>query len=278
MEQRLSGGRSGRDPDADGRGVLILRIGDGLSQTRHREVADFGAGGQALELGDQEVEFGVDVQDGQVGVDGDRETWSEKSRQRGEAREIAADGLRTALDDMAGHHRAGEFVPRVGSPVVPSGCGTEDEGGGVGDPAADDDIRAVREGRGDTPAAEIGVGRQRIGRQRILALPGEWFVGVEMSERVPGIAKFVETVEQIIAVDMRDGERNCGSVDFGANRVGQPLRIERAGVDDHFDSASGDRAQMRAELSRKYLAKKPPRALGSEVKPAETAAIVISAR
>ena len=54
---------------------------------------------------------------------------------------VAAGRLRPALDDVPGQHRAGQRVPVVALPAVPPG-GRPDREARVGDPGADDDVRA----------------------------------------------------------------------------------------------------------------------------------------
>ena len=102
-----------------------------------------------------------------VGVDlGDRE--AERPRQvaeLAEEREVAARRLGAALDDVAGGDGAGEAVP-VGRRPAPPPRRRADDDGGVGDPRADDDVGALGQRPGDAPAAEVGVGADRVGRQR----------------------------------------------------------------------------------------------------------------
>src|SRR3546814_11927158 len=65
-----------------------------------------------------------------------------------------------AWDDVAGHDGTVEPVPVVALPPVPPG-GRADDQRGVCHASGDDDVGARTQRFGDTPAAEVGIGRDR---------------------------------------------------------------------------------------------------------------------
>lgn len=91
---------------------------------------------------------------------GDRETGPSEIGQLGEECEVTAGGLRTALDDMSGHHRTGKLVV-IGSPPTEMSGGRADDHGGVGDPTGNHDIGARIQTFDDAPGTEIGIRGQR---------------------------------------------------------------------------------------------------------------------
>lgn len=79
---------------------------------------------------------------------------------------------------MAGNQGVGELVKVVAHPIVPPVCGTDD-GTGVGDATAEDDLGACLEGGGDAETSEVGL----CGDGSVGAGPGgESFGGVDVFE------------------------------------------------------------------------------------------------
>ena len=79
--------------------------------------------------------------------------------QREEPREVAARGLRAALEHVSGHDGTGQRIVVRDVPAVVRGSGTEDERG-VGHATGDHDVGARLQRSGDAEATEVGVGRQ----------------------------------------------------------------------------------------------------------------------
>jgi len=111
---------------------------------------------------------------------------------------VAAGRLRAALDDVTGRDRAGQGVPVVVTPAVPPGGGPGDQAR-VGDPGADDDVRAGLQGRGDAPAAEVGVGGDH-GQVRL----GQRQPGIEVDELVARGLQVGQGRDQVVAGDVGD--------------------------------------------------------------------------
>ena len=131
--------------EVGGRLDLVHQLG------RHRVDGDRATG--AVVLGDHAAAVGGDL--------GQREAQRLAVVGQGlEAGEVAATGLRPALEDVAGDHGAGQLVVRRGGPAV-VGDGRPDHERGVGDPAGDHDVGALGERGGDAEAAEVGVGGER---------------------------------------------------------------------------------------------------------------------
>src|SRR5699024_7799122 len=93
---------------------------------------------------------------------------------------VAAGGLGSAFDDMAGHGGPGQCVEVLPFPSEVGDGGSQGQGG-VGDPAGDDDVGTCVQAGGDTEGAQVGVG-------------GQWCAEVE----------FLGPVEEIVAGDAGD--------------------------------------------------------------------------
>ena len=122
----------------------------------------------------------------------------------GEEGVVAAGGLRTALQDVPGDHRARERVVVLRAPAEVGGGRPGDEGG-VGDPAGDDDVGARAQAGGDADAAQVGVGGQ--GSSGVLG--GE-----------------------VVALDVGDADGDAEPVGQLPDGVGESGRVEPARVGD----------------------------------------------
>ena len=113
----------------------------------------------------------------------------------------------------------------VGRPAVVGDRGADDEGG-VGDPAGDHDVGALAQGGGDAEAAEVGVG-------------GERAVEAEVGGAAP----------QVVALDVGDRGVEAEAAGDLAQPVGQPGRVEAAGVADDRDAPLERQAEAVLELA-----------------------------
>ena len=112
--------------------VEVGGIADLVEQlSRHGAGRDEPAG--AVVLGDDAAAVGGDL--------GDRESGVAAVGDLRQEAVVAAGGLRAALDDVTGGDGAGQGVPVVAAPAVPP-RGRPGDQAGVGDPGADDDVRA----------------------------------------------------------------------------------------------------------------------------------------
>ena len=158
---------------------------------RHRVDRDRAAGVGVL--GDHRRAVGVDL--------GDRE--AERRRQVGELREegeVPSGRLGAALDDVSGGDGTGEAVPVRRRPIPPPRRRADDQRG-VGHPRAHHDVSALGERTGDPPAAEVGVGGDRIGRQRR--------TGVDVGEVRPEV---VDAIHEVVALDVGDGDDDAEAI------------------------------------------------------------------
>jgi hypothetical protein len=142
-----------------------------------------------------------------------------------EKREVAAGDLGAALDDVSRHQRPRQPVPVVAFPSEVVGGGTHHHGG-VGHPARNDDVRLTVQRRDDPPAAEVGVGGHG-------SHPG--FSQRTSVDKGPDL-DLIEARHQIVAVDGgNDGIETQLSGQF-PQCLGEPGRVEPAGVHDHPDA------------------------------------------
>ena len=145
----------------------------------------------------------------------------------GEEREVAAGGLRPALDHVPGHHRAGQGVPVVPLPaVVPRGRAQGQRR--VGDPAGDDDVGTTGQGLGNAPPAEVGV----RGEHRAVA---ERLTGVEVGQVRARRAQFGQPGHQVVAFDVADHRVQAELGRDRGDRLGAAVRGQPARVGHHLD-------------------------------------------
>jgi hypothetical protein len=67
--------------------------------------------------------------------------------------------------------------------------------------------------------------------------------GVEVLHAVALGVELLEPVDEVVALDVRDPQREPGVGDEGAHSVGHPRGVEAAGVGDHLDPALVDGRQ-----------------------------------
>ena len=156
---------------------------------------------------------------------------------------VAAGRLRAALDDVAGGDGAGQPVPIVACPAEAPGRRAHDQRG-VADPPGDDDVGAAAERLGDAPAAEVGVGRQRIAA----GVEGERRAAVEVAEALAGAAQLAQVRHQIIPFDDGDTRLLAQLVRQRRQGVAEAARIEPAGVRHDLDVARQTLAQDLLQL------------------------------
>ncbi len=173
---------------------------------------------------------------------GDREAGVDRVGDLGEEGVVAAGGLGAALDDVARGDGAGERVPVVGGPVERPG-GRADDQRGVGDPAADDHVGAGAQRLGDAPAAEVGVGGDRLH-----ARAGQRAAGGQVREVVAAGLEFGQPGEQVVALDVGDGRVQAAERGEFAEFAGQAGRVEAARVDHDLDAALQAGAEHVAHL------------------------------
>src|SRR5699024_7961647 len=142
---------------------------------------------------------------------------------------VAAGGLGSAFDDMAGHGGPGQCVEVLPFPSEVGDGGSQGQGG-VGDPAGDDDVGTCVQAGGDTEGAQVGVG-------------GQWCAEVE----------FLGPVEEIVAGDAGDAGGKAELVGQFGEFVGQSTRVEASGVAHHGDPAFHDRGQIFPHLPQEGL-------------------------
>ena len=214
----------------------FLAQGDGVEAGRHVGVGVAGAADLVEELGGDGANGDRPAVPGVLGDDrravagdlGDGEPGSLEAGDLGEEAVVAARGLRSALDDVAGDDRPGQGVPVGSAPPVPPGRGADGEGG-VGDPAGDDDVGAGVEGGGDPPAPEVGVG----GHDLALA---ERFAGLEVGEVDACGPQVLQAGDQVVALHVGDGRAESQPVGDGRHRVGARPGGQPAGVGHHLDA------------------------------------------
>ncbi|KAH9830252.1 Uncharacterized protein Tdes44962_MAKER09073 [Teratosphaeria destructans] len=182
---------------------------------------DLAAGGAVL--GDDDLAVGGDFGDGEadvvpaVGCEGF------------EAGEVAAADVAGALDEVAGDEGVGEFVELVASPGVPPVRGADD-GTGVADAAADDDVGAAGEGERDTEPAEV-------------------LAGAEVGEAGGGVAE--EGERDLVAGDVGDVEVEAFTPDEVGDDAVEGPGVAGAGVGDDLDAVPGDVGRAGSRASRK---------------------------
>lgn len=177
-----------------------------------------------------------------LGQFGDREPGRGHARDVGETGEVAAGGVRPALDDVPGDHSRGQPVPVAGSPAVPPG-GRPGGQRRVGDPPADDDVGAGTEGRRYPPPAEVGVCGDRPARP-----VRQRSAGVGAAQLVPRRPQLRQPGQQVVAVDVRHPQPRARVRRRGADFAGQPGGVEPARVDDQLAPAGGQVGPVRAQL------------------------------
>lgn len=121
----------------------------------------------------------------------------------GEEGVVAAGGLRTALQHMPGDDRARELVVVLRPPAEVGGGRPGDEGG-VGDPAGDDDVRALAQTGGYAEGAQVG-----------------------MCGKAVGVAG-----GEVVALDVGDAGGDAESVGEFPDVLREARRVEATGVDD----------------------------------------------
>ena len=139
-------------------GPGVPRAGDLVEQLGGDGVAVDDAAGAGV-LGDHAGAVGGEL--------GQREAGVQQPLQRVlvEGGEVAAGGLRPALEHVPGDDRAGQRVEVVAAPAEVRDARADDERG-VGDPAGDDDVGARPQALRDPEGAEVGVRGQRGRRAR----------------------------------------------------------------------------------------------------------------
>ncbi len=161
-----------------------------------------------------------------------------------EAGEVAAGGLRSALDHVAGHDRAGERVVVAGRPPPPPGGGAAGQGG-VRDASGHHHVGAGVQRRRDPEAAEVGVGGERL-----VAPAPQRRAGVEMGEVVAGGQQLRQALAEVVALHVSHGQVDAHPRQQLAGRLGQPGGVQPAGVDHDLDPARGDLGGDRFELAQ----------------------------
>ena len=126
---------------------------------------------------------------------------------------------------MARNHRAGEAIPVVRGPIPPPCSGPHHERS-IGDPRAHHHIGPGSERGSDTPATEVGVGRDRRAQQRR--------AGVEVRELR---AQPIDTAHQVVALHMGHVHREAELGGDLAHSLGATRRIQPTGIGDHLDAA-----------------------------------------
>ena len=216
------GQRNGVHPGG-GIGVGVSRAGDLVEQLRGDGVdADQAAG--AGVLGDHRRAVGVDLGQGETGVEQARDRWN-----FGKEREIAAGGLDAAFDDVAGDHGAGQAVVVGPGPAEVRGRGPDGHRR-IGHPAGDDDVRAPVQAVDDAPGAQVGVGRQRRAQPEFRGAGG-----------------------QVVTVDVGDPDRHSQALGQSAHGVGEPGGVQAARVGDDAHPAVVGQPQALLELGQEGL-------------------------
>lgn len=184
-------------------------------------------------LGDDERAVLRDLRDGESEHDvvGDRR----------KAGEVAARGLRAALDDVTGDDGAGHPVPIVRAPAMPPGRGPADETR-IGDAPAYHDVRAGLQRLDNAPPAQVAIrGDKGLGRQ------DERVARVEVVQ-LACLLQPRDPVQEVVALDVRDREVESLLGDDVAERVSEPAGVECAGVDDDLDAPFGDETEFLPDL------------------------------
>ena len=163
---------------------------------------------------------------------GEREPGVGQVGDLGEERVVAAGGLRAALDDVAGGDGAGQRVVVGAGPAEVGGGGPDDERR-VGDPAGDDDVGAGVEAVGDAPRPEVGVGGQRRAPKP------------EFGSAAPATRSSPSTWATLTVRPSRSASARTA--------VGQPRRVEPAGVGDDPHAAVQREAEAVLELAEERL-------------------------
>ena len=134
-------------------GTEIFGTADFIEQLgRHGSDGDLAP--RALMLANHRRAIGGDIRPGKARPD--------HARNLGEERVIPPGSLGAALDDVPRGHRPCQLIPIVALPLVMPGGRAADHRG-VGGSARDHDIGPHIQGLYDSPAAEIGVGREKGG-------------------------------------------------------------------------------------------------------------------
>src|SRR5690606_1110238 len=226
-DRREVGHAVGRDVVAGVADLVAELLGDGGRRGEAAGAGVLGGGGGAMGPGldDGEADLGH-VRDGlPVG-------------------EVAAGGLRAALEDVAGDGAGGHPVPVVLGPAELVDHRGEGEAG-VGRPPGDDDIGAALERLDDGAGAEVGVrahdavahGGQRRARLHVLQPDA-------LGQQI------VEPVHEVVAGD--DGDLEAGDAALAGvpdDGLGAGRRVDAAGVRDHLEPLLPDvRQQLRDDL------------------------------
>ena len=149
---------------------------------------------------------------------------------------VAAGGLRAALDDVAGHHPAGQFVPIVEAPAELVD-GRPKRKRGIGAASGDHDPRSFGERGGDWRGAQV-----YIGAAHARADGGERLPGVEVAQFDPAGHQIVEGIENIVAGHDADGDLPAvaGSNQSSSDGLVASRGIDAARVGNYLDPAADD--------------------------------------
>ena len=208
-----------------------------------------GAGG----LGDHRGPVGRDLGDGQADVPGARELAGE--------REVAAGGLRAALDDVSGDDRAGQRVEVAGAPPVPPRGGPDDHRG-VGDPPGDDDVRAGLECGDDPAAPEVGVRDERFLRDGLAGLQVRGLFGRQADDDVGDVVA-ADPGDTRALVDRRDLRRAARGVEPSGVGDDEDPGVEAVG--EHVLHLAHERGRPAALAALALLGEQAHRQLGEPV-------------
>jgi drug/metabolite transporter (DMT)-like permease len=153
----------------------------------------------------------------------------------GEEGVVSAGDLTATLDDVPGHDRSGEGVPVVELPTVMPGGRTDDDGR-VGHPTGDDNVGAPSESVGDTPAAEVGVCRDRTTVTKVRS-------GIEVTKVVAVLAKLIQARENVITANPSNPGSDADPFGHVAHGRRTCRGVESAGVGNDLDAPLQARAE-----------------------------------
>ncbi len=115
---------------------------------------------------------------------------------------------------------------------------------GVGDPAADNDVRVEAQRLGHRQRAEVGVGREHV--------PGvgqERGSGLQVAQVHPGRHEFAQAPGDVVTLHHGDAQLQTLGPGHRRQGLGAGLGVDPAGVGDDADPAQQDLLQQRLDLA-----------------------------
>ena len=218
-------------------GHVRAQVAAGIAHLVQQLLAHGGAADQAAAarvLGEDAAAVRVHLGDGQAHI--------HEAGDLGPVGEVAASGLGPAFQQVADDDAAGQGVIVRGPPA--EGVDQRAQGqAGVGDPAAEHDVRVVAQGLGHRGGAEVGVGGQG------LAAPGqERRPGLQVAQIGAGGQQLVQARGERVALHQGDAQIQAPGPGRRRQGLGAGLGVDPAGVGDDADLPVQELGQERGHL------------------------------